>query len=350
VPRTSWVLFLICAVRSFAASEPASTPLPANSVANAVQVDSAGNLYLAGFYSSDFNSHGAAHAFVAKLSPDALKILWWTPLAGSKDDRAQALALGPDNSVYVTGKTQSADFPTTTGVFDPAGAVGGNTFAAKFDANGVLVYATYIPATSGEAITTDAAGDAFITGVLNQNDALKATPGTVSGVPTFTNALGCFPSCATAFIIELDPVASRPVLTIAGFGGAQIALDSSGNIYAAGSFVGPLAPTTPGAFQATATARICGSSRVSVESCSFQHIAKINPTGSHLIYATYLSGTWGATPTGLAVDEAGNAIIAGTTSSPDYPTTPDAYQSEYFGSPSPQLHCLLMRRRRASGL
>ena len=331
--RGSGALFLICAAHLLSASTPTSTALPANSAANAVQLDASQNLYLAGFFfANPSDANAPAHAFVAKLSPDASQILWWTPLAGSKDDRAQALALGPGNSVYVTGKTQSTDFPTTPGAYDPAGATAGNTFAAKLDANGVVVYATYIPATSGQAIAVDPAGDAFITGYLNSGDAFKATPGAVAGAP---NGPGI--TSQSSFIIELDPTGSKAVLASVGFGGTQIAFDGSGNIYAAGFFQGPFAPTTSGAFQPTVTARTCGSSQVTAEPCTFQHIAKINPTGTRLIYSTYLSGTWGATPTGLAVDSAGNAIIAGTTSSPDYPTTPRAYQPEYFGSPSPQL-------------
>jgi uncharacterized protein (TIGR03437 family) len=326
-------LFLICAAPLFSASTPASTPLPANSIANAVRLDASGNLYLAGFYFPNPTAANApAHAFVAKLSPDASQILWWTALAGSKDDRAQALALGSGNAVYVTGITQSADFPATPGVFDPAGATAGNTFAAKLDANGAVVYATYIPASSGQSIAVDGAGDAFITGRLSSGDALKATPGAVAGAP---NGSGF--TSGSAFIVELDPTGSKAVLAIIGFGGTQIALDGGGDIYAAGYFLGPFAPATSGAFQATVTARTCGSSQISVEPCAYQHIAKIDPTGSRLIYATYLSGTWGAIPTGLAVDSAGNAIVAGTTNSPDYPTTPRAYQPEYFGKVSPQL-------------
>ena len=337
--RGSWALSLICAAHLFSSSAPAATPLPANSIANAVQLDASGNLYLAGFFFAN-SSDANAHAFVAKLSPDASQILWWTPLAGSKDDRAQALALGTGNSVYVTGKTQSADFPTTPGAFDPASTTAGNTFAAKLDAIGVVVYSTCIPATSGQAIAVDAAGDAFITGFLHSGDALKATPGAVAGAP---NSSGV--TSQSAFIVALDPAGSKAVLAIIGFGGTQIALDGNGNIYAAGFFSGPFAPTTAGAFQPAVTARACYQSPVLVLPCAHQHIAKIDPTGTRLIYATYLSGTWGATPTGLAVDRGGNAIIAGTTNSPDYPTTPRAYQPEYSGNPSSQITAVQNRQK-----
>jgi len=330
--RGSGALLLICAAHVTSAGTPASTALPAGSIANAVRLDASENLYLAGFFTNPADGNAPAHAFAAKLSPDASHILWWTPLAGSQDDRAQALALGPGNAVYVTGKTQSADFPTTPGAYGPAGAAAGNTFAAKLDANGVVVYATCIPATSGQAIAVDPVGDAFITGLLSSSDALKATPGAVAGAPITP---GSTPQ--SAFLLELDPTGSKAVLAIIGFGGTQIALDGSGNIYAAGFFQGPFAPTTSGAFQPTVTASTCSQSQAFVEPCAHQHIAKIDPTGTRLLYATYLSGKWGATPTGLAIDSAGNAIVAGTTNSPDYPTTPRAYQPEYFGNPSSQL-------------
>jgi uncharacterized protein (TIGR03437 family) len=314
------VFLLIGASASFASSIQSSTPLPANILANAVQVDAAGNLYLAGFFIADAqNPNAPAHAFVAKLSPDASQTVWWTVLAGSNDDRALALALGPGNSVYVTGKTQSPDFPTTP----RAMATSGNTFATELSASGALVYSTYIPATKGQAIAVDAAGDAFITGTLSTGDALQATPGTVAGA-------------GAAFIMEINPTGTGAVLAIVGFGGNQIALDAQGNIYAAGAFDNPVAPTTPGAFQPSATVNSCIVGFFFASPCAFQHIAKIDPTGTQLIYATYLTGTWGASPSGLAVDSAGNAILAGTTYSPDYPTTPAAYQPEYSANPAEQ--------------
>lgn len=320
---------LVLAASGFCAgSVQSSTPLPANTLANAVQVDAAGNLYLAGFYfANSTNPNAPAHAFVAKLSSDGSQTVWWTPLAGSNDDRALALALGSDNSVYVTGKTQSTNFPTTPGAM----ATSGNTFAAKLSAGGVVVYSTYIPASSGQAIVVDGAGDAFITGPLAGSDALQATPGTVAGS---TAALQS--GYPTAYVIELDPAGTKAVLAIVGFGGSQLALDAQGNIYAAGAFEDPLAPTTPGAFQPNATATSCITGLFFEAPCAYQHIAKIDPTGTQLLYATYLAGAWGASPSGLAVDSAGNAILAGTTYSPDYPTTPAAYQPEYFANPAEQ--------------
>src|SRR5579863_5399034 len=111
------LLFFLSAIQLFGAVQPLPA-LPYATVANSVQVDAAGNIYLAGW----FYPHPPAfpaHAFVGKLSPDGSQVIWWTVLSGSADDRIRAMALGSDNSVYVTGSTQSPDFPTTNGSMQP---------------------------------------------------------------------------------------------------------------------------------------------------------------------------------------------------------------------------------------
>lgn len=302
--------------------------LPNTAIANAVQVDSAGNIYLAGeFQSNPQITTSPFHAFVEKLSPDGSQIFWLTPLAGSQSDHATALALGADNSVYVIGNTTSTDFPTTPGSMQPTTSVSGQPFAAKLNPAGGVVYSTYIGGTAsgiGIAIAIDSSGDAFITGL--SSNAFPTTPGAVSGA---TNALS-----SPGYVVELNPAGSAAVVGINGFGGYAIAVDAQGNIYAAGAFVGPGATTSPGAFQSTATMAYCFSSFSLDSLCTNQHIAKIDPTGTKLLYATYIAGSYGAIPSAIAVDAQGNAIVAGTTNSPDYPTTPLAYQPEYFGYPS----------------
>jgi uncharacterized protein (TIGR03437 family) len=304
-------------------------PLPAGTFPYSIQTDAAGNIYIAGNFLPDpTQPNGPAHAFAAKLSPDGARVIWWTVLAGSKSDLANALQLGSDNSVYLTGITYSSDFPTTKGSMQPAIEAPSQAFAVKLDPNGTIVYGTYIGGsaqTGGNAIAVDAAGHAFITGGLT-GASFPTTPGAVVGATSATNN--------TAFLIELDPAGSNALVAIAGFGGTAIAVDPQGNIYAAGYFTYDLAPTTPGAFQAGATSRFCYSLGFFGNlPCGNQHVAKINPAGTQLIYATYVIGGYGATPIAMAVDSAGNVILAGNTNSPDYPTTPSAYQPEFFSIP-----------------
>jgi hypothetical protein len=240
--------------------------LPNGATAQAVQVDSSGNLYVAGSTSS-------GHAFVAKLTEGNAQTVWFTNFAGSKSEVALTLALGPSGSVYAAGVTQSTNFPTTQGAMQPTGAAG-SVFAVDLDANGNVVYATYVPTTNCAAIAVDSAGHLMLTGTLQYGQVFTATTGAVMGAPLPTGI-----PYATSYLLELDPAGAKTDLAIIGFGGAQVTFDSQGYIYAVGAFMGQLAPTTSGAFQSTVTVNVCLAGQIYFPTpCPYQHIAKINPS------------------------------------------------------------------------
>jgi uncharacterized protein (TIGR03437 family) len=142
------------------------------------------------------------------------------------------------------------------------------------------------------------------------------------------------------------------VLSLYGIGGGLIQLDSQGNIYLAGSALpnitnnaGPgvtltLPPFPAGAFQSTHDARFCltpgwgPGGPGGASPCRYQYVAKLNPTGA-MLWATYVTGTYGAIGRGMAVDGAGNVIVAGTTNSDDYPVTAGAFQTAYAAAAPP---------------
>jgi len=319
-------LLLASASQAFGGGIQLLPALRNGATANAVLVDTSGNIYVAGWFAAN-PPPAPSNAFVGKLSPDGSQIIWWTALDGSQDNNYVAIALGSDNSVYVTGTTLSQAFPTTPGSLQPTASVLGNqTFAVKLTPSGAVVYATYIGGsaqTTGNAIAVDSSGHAFITGTLYSGGVFPTTPSAVIGAAATSEGTG--------YVIELDPAGSTALVAISGFGGHAITVDPQGNIYAAGSFT-VAAPTTSGAFQTTAALGYCVASLEGLP-CGVQHIAKIDPTGTQLLYATYIAGSYGADPCAIAVDAAGNAIVAGSTNSPDYPTTPAAYQPEYFAKP-----------------
>jgi len=322
--RRLLILAMVAASQAFASGVQILPALPNGATAQAVQVDSSGNLYVAGSTSS-------GHAFVAKLTAGAAQTVWFTDLAGSKSEFANMLALGPGGSVFAAGITQSTNFPATQGALQTTGPPG-SAFAAEFDSDGNIIYATYLPIDNCAAIAADSAGHLLLTGTLAYGQSFTATPGAGMGAPLPTGI-----PYTTSYLLEVDPSGVKTDLAIIGFDGSQIAFDSQGYIYAVGALPGQLVPTTPGAFQSTVTVNVCATSQISFPlPCPYQNIAKIDPTGGNVIYSTYLDGSWGATPSGLAVDSAGNVIVAGTTGSPDYPTTPGAYQPEFFGSPAKQ--------------
>src|SRR5579863_3255614 len=123
--------------------------LPASVVSRAIQLDSSGNIYVAGFYVP--TAKNGYSAFVAKLTPAGSPV-YFQPLGGSFNDYGSALAIGKDGSVYVAGDTNSSDFPITAGAFDSTWQTGSG-FLAKLNASGAIVYATFIGGPAGAQIT-----------------------------------------------------------------------------------------------------------------------------------------------------------------------------------------------------
>ena len=102
--------------------------------------------------------------------------------------------------------------------------------------------------------------------------------------------------------------------------GAAIAVDTAGNAYVTGYTTSTDFPTTAGAFQTT-----FGGGNDDA------FVTKLNPTGTALVYSTYLGGTGYDQGAAIAVDTAGNAYVTGYTDSTDFPTTAGAFQTTYGG-------------------
>src|ERR1022692_91085 len=260
-------------------------------------------------------------AFVAKLSADGSSVAYFRVLAGSLIDSANALVVAGDGSVYVAGTTSSPDFPATPSALQTTlgTSVGGQAFVGKLDPTGAVVYLSYFGGTaetSSSALAVDAAGEVYLTGNFAS---VEGFPGPVVGY-------------ATGYVAKIDGTGSKLLAAVNGFGGNVIALDQQGNVYVAGTGSQPPggAFATPGAFQSCAGVPI-----VQVTQCSGQYVEKADPTMSNITYATFLSGSFGASPAAIIVDSGGNVILAGTTNSQDYPVTSDAFQSQYLASAVP---------------
>jgi uncharacterized protein (TIGR03437 family) len=289
------------------------TQLP-NTGVNAAQVDPAGNIYVAG-YQGTIGTPSSYNAFVSKLSPDGSQVLYTTTFAGSKSDLAVALAIDSSGAAYILGQTQSPDFPVTSGALQSTmSAPNWQGFVAKVNPKGNVVYATFIGGASdispsAGGLLVDTAGDVFASGE----------------------------STAGYFVMKLDPTGAQLLATMPGIGGL-LASDNSGNIYVAGVQSGPtMIPVTPGAYQSIYQLNACSGTGQLAQPCLYQYIAKVDPNLSQIIYATYLTGSYGASPAGISVDAEGDVWVAGTTNSPDYPVT-GQFQPFYLASapPGPQ--------------
>jgi uncharacterized protein (TIGR03437 family) len=331
------VTFLLLGASLASAGRVTATfPLSKSVSVGALQQDTAGNVYLAGYTGSPQGSPpDSSDAFVAKLS-SAGTVVFWTTFGGSKADYVRAMAIAPDGSISVVGSTASLDFPLTPDAAQTQFAIttdGTAGFFVRLDVTGKVRYSSYLntnvsappgspaPQFSPTGLTLDAAGAAYI-----------------NGAGSFTSTPGALPTVANAgWILKLD--ASGKLVFGTGFIGGRIGLDSQGFIYVAGANNSDFAlPVTPGAFQTTIPSRlesVCGGNAFIGIPCSHQYVAKLGPTASKLIYATWISGTNGAVPAAMAVDSAGNVTVAGFTASRDYPVTPGAYQTTNFTTHPP---------------
>ena len=288
--------------------------LPLGTIVTALKFDLAGNIYLAGYVTPAPTTAALAGstAFIAKLSGDGSQTLFRTVLPGGAGDQIRDITIDADGTIHATGITSSKDFPVSagSGSFDATGSKG---FYARFDSKGVLSFATFLGGagdSSGEGIATDPAGAVYITG-------RRGTP-----------AIG-------AYVTKLD-AAGGDVFTSTVTGGNHIALDAQGNIYVSGTLLPPaLVPTTPGAFQSKAPLPLCANSSRNLP-CYHQYVSKLNPAGTTLLYSTFVAGNREEGPTALAVDAQGNAYLAGSTTSPDYPVTAGAYQPFDLAGPVPK--------------
>jgi uncharacterized repeat protein (TIGR01451 family) len=337
-------------------------------LAYAVASDSAGNVVLTGETTSfDFpvvnaaqpTKAGGRDIFITKLNPAGSMLLYSTYLGGNETDppgeRARGLALDTNGNAYITGWTNSADFPTRNPF--QATLVGPNdVVVAKLDTSGSLVYSTFLGGSSaglgdfGYGIAVDGNGNAYVTGATDSpNFPVGGTPlqGSFAGGdddafvtkfdPTGANLLystflgssdddeargivvdnqgnayvtGFSGLPVQTFVQKIDPSGSALVYStsISGSRANAIALDSNGNAYVAGVASGSI-PTID-AFQ---------SARPPFFTNAF--VAKVNPTGTGLVYSSYLGGEFIDEAFGITVDAAGNAYVTGSTDSRDFPRT-----------------------------
>jgi hypothetical protein len=179
-----------------------------------------------------------------------------------------------------------------------------------------LVYSSYLGGSGqdlGSALAVDAAGNAYVTGQTSFAD-FPTTPGAFQ--PTK-------PGDENVFVSKLNATGSALVYSTylggtqsVAQGGGGIAVDAVGNAYVTGFTGAPDFPTTPGAFQTTPGA--VGEDQA--------FVTKLNPTGSALVYSTFLGGSSGDGAAAIAIDTSGHAYVTGVTLSTDFPTTPGAFQ------------------------
>jgi Tol biopolymer transport system component len=306
-----------------------------------IAVDGAGNAYVTGFTTGsnlsgsysfpttagafDTSYSGNTDAFVLKLNPTGSGLVYSTFLGGSGGgETGYAVAIDVAGNAYVGGTTTppsgttTNNFPTVPGSFDTTFNGWTDGFVTKVNAAGsALLYSTYLGGSaSGDwvrGLAVDGAGNAYVTGF--------------TGSTNFPKTAGAFDttySKTEAFVTKLNANGSALVYStyLGGSIGEEtysVAVDEAGSAYVTGYTTSTDFPVTPDAFDTTSDGHEA-------------FVTKLNATGSALAYSTFLGGTggsdWGS---GIALGTAGEAYVTGSTTSPIFPTTADAFDASHNG-------------------
>ncbi len=307
-----------------------------------VAVDAMNNAYVVGYTGSQdfptknavratFGGSGSVNGFLTKISTTATgsaSLLYSTYLGGNAVDAANAVAVDNAGHAYVTGYTDSANFPTTSGAYQTTLSPGNNVFITKIDTvqsgNASLLYSTYLGGTgvnggngsnAGYGVAINSVGDAYVTGGIS------------SGFPTTAGAFQSLYGGGNndAFVTELNPTGTGLLYSTYLGGsdqdyGQSITVDSKGSMYVVGNTLSkdfPLLAPVQAYNYGVQTA----------------FVTKLTANGQ-LAYSSYL-GSSGSLDTaqGVAVDAGGNAYVTGIATSGNFPTTSGSgsFQPTYGG-------------------
>ncbi|MEO7144445.1 MAG: SBBP repeat-containing protein [Bryobacteraceae bacterium] len=363
-----------------------------NDIGDGIAVDISGSAYVGGrtrsldfpvAYAYQRHNFGLDNAFILRLDATGSTLIFSTYLGGSGDDRGFAVALDAQGSVYLAGTESSVDFPVSQGVFQAQNYGGLDCFVTKFDYLGNPIFSTLVGGGADDqafGIAVDQYGDSFITGQTGSDDFPQVSPSFQTGRQGGLDA----------FVTEITPDGTGLVYsTFAGGSnddiGNAIAVDPNGNAYVTGTTFSGDFPTTNNSFQpqyaggktdafvlaysvngqglmfATYIGShgtddgesialdgydnvyITGDSNsdqypVTQDAVQFNRtagfdamVSVLDPTGTNLLYSTFLGGSGDDTGLGIALDPNADVYVTGVTSSGDFPVTQGAAQTQAGG-------------------
>ncbi|WP_225410762.1 SBBP repeat-containing protein [Stigmatella hybrida] len=270
-----------------------------------VAVDTAGNAYVTGSVNNGIPGIDVA---VGKINPTGTAFIYALAFGGTGVDRAHGIAIDRSGNAYVTGTTDSANFPIAS-AFQAFLKGPQDAFITKLNATGsALVYSTYLGGNtfdSGNAIAVDPSGNAYVTGSTAALNGIQSFPVTTSAVQFAPGGAG------DAFAVKFGTTGARIYATYIGGNaaesGAAIAVSSTGVAYITGYTSSANFPTTNLAYQRFAPP----------DSNAF--VVQLTATFNAYTYSTYLGGNSSDVGSGIAVNTSGAAFVTGSTYSADFP-------------------------------
>ena len=329
--------------------------------ASGVKVATNGFIYIAGetlsrkwpftnFVGFDTNFNGGrfnGDAFVAKLSNDASNLIYFTYIGGTHDDGATDLALDNAGNPYITGFTDSPDFPTINAIFPTIHGTNNPSFhtyptdafvAELNQTDGSLIYSTFLGGSGADvagAITVDSAGNAYVTGYTYSDDfPMNSTVFPTSTVVGYTNRLS---GSNDIFVAQIAPKgAGLSYITLFGGTGLDtgegIAADERNHVYVCGYTGSTNLYTTPNALPGTNGLGLRHINGVTNDVKVYKGVRKIpfdaflarfdtTKSGPDSVeYSTYFGGKNNDAAFRMVLYTNTDVIMTGNTRSPDFPT------------------------------
>ncbi|HKD40870.1 MAG TPA: SBBP repeat-containing protein [Myxococcaceae bacterium] len=300
-----------------------------NDFGNGIAVDGSGNAIIVGSTAStnfpianayqSSRSGSYPNAFVTKMTADGSGFVYSTYLGGTLVNEAFGVAVDASGAAYVVGSTTSTNFPTLN-AYQSTNRGSRDAFVSKFSSTGSLVYSTYLGGNGqdfGSGIAVDSSGSAIAVGdTSSSNFPVFPQPPAVN--PAFQQGLN---GSSDGFVTKLSATGNALVYSTFLGGSSSdralaVAVDGAGNAYVTGETLSTNFPGV-GSLQAAG-----GDLDV--------FVTQLNALGSALTYSTYLGGAAADSASGIALDSAGNAYVAGQTQSSNFPTA-SAVQGTYGG-------------------
>ncbi|MFN7921050.1 MAG: SBBP repeat-containing protein [Bryobacteraceae bacterium] len=298
---------------------------PRSDYLQAAQVDTGGNLYVAGWTeSASFPTQSAAMGFagnvdawVGKLNPSGTAWVYATFLGGVSEDKAYGIDVDSNGNAYVVGYTQSSNFPSINAIQNSI-AGGRDAFWVKLDPSGVILRSSFYGGGGNDAawsIAVDSYGQSYVAGDTESwNFPLR--------FPYQTSLKGG----KDAFLFKIGVNGNISFSTYVGGNGDDramaVAVSDTLTPYIAGCTTSTDFPTKNAQQPNNAGGQDA-------------FVVRFNGDANDFVYSTYLGGSGGTfsnpeCATGIAVDAFKNAYVVGTTASTNFPVL-GAFQSQHGG-------------------
>ncbi len=260
-----------------------------------------------------------------------------TYVGGSLLDSPSGVAFAPDGDLILVGTTGSSNFPTSPGAQQGMRAGNNDAFVARIDAtDGSLVYATFFGGADTTTFDPEGARDVAVSADGSVTVVGRADS---AGFPRTANTVGVVdPGGANGFVARFDASGALVWSTLVGGSNQDYAtsveVDSQGRSIVAGVTFSNNFPVTAGAYDESFN---------SIFFTNDLFVVSLSADASSFEYATYVGGSLRDEALDVALDSDGSAVVAGLTGSPDFPSTPGAYDESFNGDIPSETDAFVLR-------